>query len=39
MGTIQSGGGPGGEKEKDTLPYGPMDEIRLKQMLIQRLEG
>jgi len=23
----------------DTLLYGPMDELRRKQMLIQRLEG
>jgi hypothetical protein len=27
------------EKNKDTLVYGPMDEMRRKQMLIQRLEG
>jgi hypothetical protein len=27
------------EKNKDTLLYGPMDEMRRKQMLIQRLEG
>ena len=27
------------EKNKDTLPHGPMDELRRKQMLIQRLEG
>jgi hypothetical protein len=27
------------EKNKDTLLYGPMDELRRKQMLIQRLEG
>ena len=27
------------EKNKDTLLYGPMDEMRPKQMLIQRLEG
>jgi hypothetical protein len=27
------------EKNMDTLLYGPMDELRRKQMLIQRLEG
>ena len=27
------------EKNMDTLLYGPMDEMRRKQMLIQRLEG
>ena len=27
------------EKNKDTLLYAPMDEMRRKQMLIQRLEG
>jgi hypothetical protein len=27
------------EKNKDTLLYGPMDEMKRKQMLIQRLEG
>ena len=27
------------EKNKDTLLYGPMDKMRRKQMLIQRLEG
>jgi hypothetical protein len=27
------------EKYKDTLLYGPMDEMRRKQTLIQRLEG
>ena len=27
------------EKYMDTLLYGPMDEMRRKQMLIQRLEG
>jgi hypothetical protein len=27
------------EKNKDTLLYGPMDEMRRKQLLIQRVEG
>jgi hypothetical protein len=27
------------EKNKDTLLYGPMDEMRRAQMLVQRWEG